>query len=165
MVSVTGVVIAVGTVREFVPPQTKTPALDVIVSPSDSLVVCTDVGFGDVGKKVKVSPSAVSVEADDMPVGTETVKVPHISNPALEVTTCPLDSVDVPGVSVTTIVVPMSVFVLVLMAVVIIVSVPVLVSVEGGIRVRVTPSVIRVVVVNTVGRVTLLVPMIATPEL
>lgn len=141
----------VGSVIGGLVPMITTPELEMTVCPSGRVhVVATgddvivDVVTPKEGVRVNVSPPVVSV------VGVVTVGrvigvlVPMITTPELEITVCPSDRVHVVAMGDDVMLVPP----------------------DGGVSVNVSPPVVRVVGVVTVGKVIgVFVPIMTTPEL
>lgn len=120
-----------------------TPELEMIVCPSAPVVVSGPDGGSEVelgGSRVNVSPPIVKVLSDDT-VGNVNVSEPMMTIPELEMMVCPSGAV--------------------------VVTAPVGRDEAelGGSRVKVSPSVTKVLLDDTVGSVTVSVPMMTTPEL
>lgn len=145
VVNVEGVVRPVGAVNVS-DPMMMTPELEITVCPSGSVKVVGRSGGAvvcEVGRKVKVWSSVVTVVRLVRPVGAVKVSDPIMITPELDITVCPSGSVNVVGRS----------------------GGDVLCELDGR-NVKVWPSVVTVVgLVRPVGAVKLSDPMIITPEL
>lgn len=128
-------------------PMIRTPELDITVWPSGSTVVTGPDGVSlEVvvpGKKVNVSPSVVSVVGEEK-LGSVIVLDPMIRTPELEITVCPSGSTVVSGPDGTLRDVD---------------------EADDGEKVNVSPSVVKVVGAEKLGKLIVLEPITITPEL